>query len=431
MSRILIATLGSLGDLHPYLAIGRELVARGHRVALGTHAVYDARVRDEGLDFLAVPPDLADFGDPAEMMARAMNGPEGSRYVIETLVLPYVGAAYATLVAAAQDTDLLVGHPLTFAVSSAAEKRGLPWLSTALQPVILFSALDPSVYPVAPWIEPIARRHPAVQRGFLGLASRAMRHWMKPLDRLRRAEGLPPLTTDAVREVTFSPWGTLVLFSPELAVPQADWPQGSVVCGFPFHDRDEAGRPVPAGLEDFLAAGDPPIVFTLGSSAVHLAGDFYEVSLRAAARLGRRALLLVGRETRTRLPSPLPPGAAAFDYVPYDRVLPRAAVIVHQGGVGTTAQAMRAGRPMLVVPFAHDQYDHAARITRRGIGLTLDRGRYDEAGVAEALRRLLEEPSFAAHAAEVGARVRAENGAGAAADAIEKVLLSGRRLSED
>ncbi|MEO6461795.1 MAG: nucleotide disphospho-sugar-binding domain-containing protein, partial [Candidatus Eisenbacteria bacterium] len=184
----------------------------------------------------------------------------------------------------------------------------------------------------------------------------------------------------------------------------------------------------PAGLEEFLTAGDPALVFTLGSSAVHLAGDFYTVSLRAAARLGRRALLLVGRETKNVLPSPLPPGIAAFDYVPFSEVLPRGAATIHQGGVGTTAQAMRAGRPMLVVPFAHDQYDHAARITRRGIGLTLERSHYDEPQVAAALARLLGEPSFAARAAEVGARVRAERGAAAAADAIGRVLAGARTI---
>jgi rhamnosyltransferase subunit B len=425
VSRVVLATLGSLGDLHPSLAIGRELVARGHRVTLATHAIYEARARSEGLDFVAVPPDLTDFGDPAAMMARAMNGPDGSRYVIETLVLPFVGPAYAALKAAAGDADVLVGHPLTFAVSSVAEKLGRPWLSTALQPVIMFSATDPSVYPIAPWLEPIARRLPAVQRGFLGLATRVMRQWMKPLDDVRRAEGLPPLTGNAVREASFSPWGHLVLFSPELAAPQPDWPESSIVCGFPFYDRDEAGRTAPAGLEEFLAGGDPPLVFTLGSSAVHLAGDFYTVSLRASLRLGRRALLLVGRETRSVLPDPLPPGIAAFDYVPFSEVLPRGALTIHQGGAGTTAQAMRAGRPMLVVPFAHDQYDHAARIARRGIGLSLERSRYDEERVTTALARLLDDPAFAARAAEVGARVRAEHGAAAAADAIERVRSAG------
>jgi UDP:flavonoid glycosyltransferase YjiC (YdhE family) len=424
MSRVLLATFGSLGDLHPYLAIGRELVARGHRVTLGTHGVYEQRARDEGLEFVAVPPDLTDFGDPQEVMAKAMNGPDGSRYVIETMVLPYVGPAYAALKAAAVDADVIVGHPLTFAVSSVAEKLGRAWVSSALQPVIMFSASDPSVYPIAPWLEPIARRLPAVQRGFLGLATRVMRTWMKPLDDVRRGEGLTPLTGNAVREASFSPWGHLVLFSPELAAPQPDWPASSIVCGFPFHDRDEAGRVLPLGLEEFLAAGDPPLVFTLGSSAVHLAGDFYEVSLRAAQRLGRRALLLVGRETQNALPDPLPSGIAAFDYVPFSQVLPRGAATIHQGGVGTTAQAMRAGRPMLVVPFAHDQYDHAARITRRGLGLSLERSRYDVERVSAVLGRLLGEPSFALCAAEVGARVRAERGTAAAADAIEQVMAA-------
>ena len=113
---------------------------------------------------------------------------------------------------------------------------------------------------------------------------------------------------------------------------------------------------------------------------------------------------------------------AVFPYAPFSELFPRAAANVHQGGAGTTGQALRAGRPMVVVPFAHDQADHAARIERLGVGLALPRERCDEARLAAALARVLEEPGFAARAAAVGAEVRAEHGADAAADAIERLL---------
>src|SRR5262249_15866724 len=154
----------------------------------------------------------------------------------------------------------------------------------------------------------------------------------------------------------------LALFSRLLGDKQLDWPPQTVITGFPFYDQDgDAG--MPAELAAFLDAGPPPIVFTLGSSAVQDAGLFYEPTIAPARQLGRRAVLLVGKDSSNR-PASLPEGMLAVDYAPFSELFPQAAAIVHQGGVGTTAQAMRSGRPMLVMPYAHDQPDNAARIVR-------------------------------------------------------------------
>jgi len=215
-----------------------------------------------------------------------------------------------------------------------------------------------------------------------------------------------------------SPCGTLALFSPLIGPRQPDWPEGVTVTGYCFLDHPKLD-PLPDGLERFLDAGDPPIVFTLGTSAVHDAGDFYSAARDHARALGRRAVLLTGRDAGNRVAGG--PDAFVADYAPYSRVFPRAAAIVHQGGAGTTAEALRSGRPMLVMPFSHDQFDNAARVRRVGSGGTMDRHRW---GGAEGLRRLaalLGSPDLAATAAVNGARVRAEDGAGAAADAILRV----------
>jgi UDP:flavonoid glycosyltransferase YjiC (YdhE family) len=152
-----------------------------------------------------------------------------------------------------------------------------------------------------------------------------------------------------------------------------------------------------------------------------VARDFYRDSIEAARALGRRALLLIGH-ARNLPSSPLPAGVAAFEYAPYSEVLPRACAIVHQGGVGTTGQGMRSGKPILIVPHAHDQFDNAARVERLGCGRVLPRPRYNAELATRELRLLLEKSSYAGAAAKVGAVVREENGARVAADSIEEVM---------
>jgi len=190
-----------------------------------------------------------------------------------------------------------------------------------------------------------------------------------------------------------------------------------LVTGFPFYDRGELAPE----LQRFLAEGPAPVVFTLGSSAVGAAGAFYLQSLAAVERLGCRAVFLTGSHPQG-LPEVLPPVVIALSYAPHGAIFPRAAAIVHQGGIGTTAQAMRSGRPMVVVPFGHDQFDNAARVERLGAAEVLYRSRYDARRVADVLQQMLKRPSYARAAAELGEKVRAEDGAGAAADAIEARL---------
>ena len=136
---------------------------------------------------------------------------------------------------------------------------------------------------------------------------------------------------------------------------------------------------------------------------------------------------MIGTDERNRLEG-LGPDAFAAPYAPHSSVFPRAAVNVHQGGVGTTAQALRAGRPMLVVPWSHDQFDNAERVKRLGVGGVLYRRRYKAQHVARALRRLLEDETVARRAHGVGERVRGEDGVKAACDAIEARINKGRRV---
>jgi UDP:flavonoid glycosyltransferase YjiC (YdhE family) len=215
----------------------------------------------------------------------------------------------------------------------------------------------------------------------------------------------------------------LALFSKVLAEPQPDWPPNTHVTGFCFYDKLEAGdepATLPPGLEDFLRKGKPPILFTLGSSAVWNAESFYQESVEAAVGLGERAVLLIGPEDNR--PRNLPEGCAAFEYAPYGEIMPRVKLVVHQGGVGTTAQALRAGRPALFVPFSHDQPDNAWRVMRLGIARMLTRKQYKAPRVARELKALLSDAEVARRAEDVGALVRREDGAARASELIENML---------
>jgi len=182
------------------------------------------------------------------------------------------------------------------------------------------------------------------------------------------------------------------------------------------------GQSLAPRLQLFLENGEPPVVFTLGTSAVQLSGDFYDESIRAIARLNTRAVFLAGAETTARLASTLPPSMLMLDAAPHSLLMPRASVIVQQCGIGTLGTALKAGKPLLCVPFAFDQPDNAWRATRLGVGRTILSNHYRASNVIDVLQSLLQEPSFARRAAEVGAVVQAEDGAGTACDLIEQYL---------
>ncbi|MBI5768607.1 MAG: glycosyltransferase family 1 protein [Verrucomicrobia bacterium] len=418
MARIVLATFGSLGDLHPVLALACELHRRGHRVEVATVSLYREKIAALGLVFHPLRPELM-VVDPAIVRA-IMDGPRGSERLLRRIMFPAVRDMYADLARLIAGADLLVTSELVYAAPLLAAQGRVRWASFALAPLSYFSLHDPPIVPVAFGAGWLRQLPPRGVLTLLALARLTSHGWWRPLRRLRHDLGLPP-GGNPLFEGKFSPLLDLALFSPAFARPQPDWPASTTQCGFCFHDEDSTAPALPLPIEQFLAAGAEPVVFTLGSAAVYAAGDFYPESIRAALALGRRALLLVGQNPP---PPDLPPDVMAWDYLPYARIFPRAAALVHQGGIGTTAQALRAGRPMLVVPWAHDQPDNASRTVRLGVARTIARSRYRSGRVARELAVLLKEPAIVTRANAIAARLAAENGPHLACDAIERALTS-------
>jgi len=416
VARILITSWGSFGDVYPYVGLARALRERGHHPIIVTAEFYRDLIESLGFEFHSAGPAIDP--DDRALIARVLDPARGPDTLVRDILMPSLRSDYVALDHAARDVDLMVTHPITFAAPVIAQARGLPWVSTVLAPMSFFSATDVPVLPPAPFLAHLGRLGPFYGRIVAHLARRQTRGWMQPVFDLRHELGLPP-GEHPLFEGQFSPDLTLALFSRVLAAPQPDWPRNVSVTGFVFYNGPDA---LPDEVEAFLNAGPPPVVFTLGTSAVAAAGSFYEESVEAVRRLGVRAVMLTGGFAQNRPRAVLPPGVLLVDRAPHQSLFPRAAAVVHQGGAGTLAQTLRAGRPMLVVPHAHDQPDNASRVVKLGVARTLFPRAYRGRRVAQELERVLDDAAVAARASEVAAIVRAEGGAGAAAAAIDEVV---------
>ena len=416
MAKIVLTTIGSLGDLHPKLALALELRRRGHDPVVCTWAGYQEKVEALGLTFKPMRPNV----DPTdrELLRRTMDAAKGPETVIRDIIFPSLRNMYDDLAAACDGAGLIVSGEIVYAVPSLVEKTGIKWCSTSLAPMTLFSAEDPNVYPAAEWLE-FLRPLPAIfHRTLFTVMQLTISGWYEPYKAFRRELGLSEDHEPIFRD-KFSRTLHLAMFSRALARPRSDWPLSTLQTGFCFFDESETSEPN-AELADFLSSGEPPIVFTLGSAAVMDAGSFFDESIKAAKSLGKRAVILYGRENEP--PDGLTGDVLGIDYAPFSQVFGQAACVVHQAGVGTTAQVLRAGVPQLIVPFSHDQPDNAARVRRAGVAEIIRRGDYHAETASISLNKILGEPQYRQNALRLKQMVDAENGTTTACDAIEEIL---------
>ena len=411
--RVVLATVGSLGDLHPYIAVARALAALGAQPVIASVPEYRADVERAGIEFAPVGPGFAPFGDYQKLVEKIFDLHRGVEFIVREMVMPHLAEAHADLCSAGEGADLLVSHPLTVTVPLLAEQRGLRWAATVLAPMNLMSRDDPPLIAGAEWMRRLPR--PAYRAVFAVLRSMLWR-WEAPLRAFRRELGLPPKRGLTFLDGQFSPYLNLGLFDSVLAVPQRDWPAHFRVTGAPLHDG-----PLPAddkrALEDFLGAGEAPLVFALGSSAVWIAGDFWQHAIEAARELGRRAILVAGPASLGTLPV----GVRAFAYLPYSAVFPRALAVIHQGGIGTLSQALRGARPQLVVPFAFDQPDNARRAAALGVARVLPAKKVSARPLAAELRLLLADGAYDKRAQVVARELSETDGAARAAEALLEI----------
>ena len=241
---------------------------------------------------------------------------------------------------------------------------------------------------------------PKFMRLFMRLLAKPTEFWLTPLVKFRSRLGLPPSLKNELID-GFSPFGTLTLFPAAFSPTQPDWPVGTHQIGFPFFDEETTSEISPQ-LQTFLTAGSPPVVFTLGTAIVLMETSYFEVAYQAVKSLGLRAVFLVGKKP-SRIPAAAmtDPQIHISQYEPFSKLFCRAIAIVHQCGVGTTAQALASGRPQVLVPFAHDQPDNARRVVAMGCGVSIPARRLSVVRLIAALKNVTESETVIARARDV------------------------------
>ncbi len=418
MAKIVLSTFGSLGDLHPMLALAIELRGRGHEIVINTLEVYREKIDALQFEFHPLRPKLNPEEDK-ELAREIMDAKSGTEKLLREILLPNVHLMYEDLMKAVEGADVLISGEVVFAAPSVAEKTKIKWITTSLAPASFLSPHDPFVPPTAQWLKHFRFLGATFHTGIYSLVHRLIASWLEPYKQFRREIGLSE-NHDPIFKDKFSNLLHLAMFSKVLGKPQTDWHSPTLQTGFCFYDGQNDLGKMPEDLTDFLESGEPPIVFTLGSAAVMDARDFFEESIKAAKILKRRAVLLYG--VFYKPPNGLDKNIAGFDYAPYSLIFPKATCVVHQGGVGTTAQVLRAGVPALIMPYSHDQPDNAARCERIGAARTIAREKYKAETAAKELRELLSDLSYKSKAVEAKKIVEAEHGTKMACDAIEDVL---------
>lgn len=409
--RILVSAFGSAGDFVPALAIGRALARRGHEVRFVGNPFHEGRVRSAGVDFVPAGERCDLYGEIARE-PRYLQTSWFRRLFDDVVTAP--GLAIHRRTADLLDeggTDLVVTADVNFGAVWAAEEKGVPSAIVYASPAAWAQWRSPLVFGDL-WL-------PRAIAAPLTAVGKRVLQWelSRTMARLARGAGVASTGRSFIEMLRAAPLH-LAMWSPALRGPLPGDLATGRICGFVHGSTLGDEEPeVPPVIEDFLAAGAPPVVVGLGSIFPLAAGRLLECLTYACAEVGQRCLVLGDPPGAS-----LHPAALAVPYAPYDRVFPRASVVVVHGGAGTTGEALRSGRSVLGVPFAFDQFTLCAWLERLGVGVRIGTARRDVARLASVLRRLLSDPAIAGTAVELGARVAAErDGSEVAADAIERL----------
>lgn len=412
--RVLLTPVGSHGDVHPFVALGLGLKARGHAVTLIAAEPYRPLAELHGFDYAQTMPTEEyerltrhpDLWHPKRSMQALFDPDMAAKWLPHGFEL--IRARYVP-----GDTVMAAGA-LAMAARVANEVLGVPLATVHLAPVGLFSAANPAVYPTLRFRSwwPKWFRRVLFRAGEKVVIDPLVGKLLHPF---RDAHGLP-----RARRL-FSDWLNSPLralgFFPDWFAAATDWPQQFRHVGFLRYDQADA-QPVPDAVQEFLNAGDPPVMFSFGS-AMRTGRAHFETAVAVCERLGVRGLLLA--KGADQIPANLPKSVLHAEYAPFSEVFPQAKAVVHHGGIGTSAQGLAAGVPHLVMPMAFDQPDNAERLRRLGVARAVPAARFTPARATAALAALLADPTVPAACASLRQRMTETDPVAAACRAVEEL----------
>jgi len=416
MKKILLANSGSLGDLHPFMGLALEFQKQGHKVLLVSSESYRPYVESYGIDFASIRPDL--HPEDPEIIAAVLDQRSGPRRLHKDYVFKYTRVAYEDLERLVEGYDIIVTGALGFFVPTLAEVKRLPWVSVFLSPILLWSAFDPPVIPQSPIVTRFCRfLGPRFTKVFFDFIFAGANSWAGELHRFRKELGLAR-SKGLYRGMMDSPYLNVALFSKHFAPAQPDWPQPLLQPGFVGFDGGRSSELDPE-LAKFLASGAAPVLFTLGSTASERPGELFKIFREAGELISHRSLFVVGKKVAEELKHLNSDKTFFAAYVPYSSIMARSKVIVHQGGVGTMAQAMKSARPSLIVAQVNDQPDNGRHLAETGAGDCLHANGLTGATLAAKITWLASESSVEVAAKRLAAELSLES---AAADTCAQIL---------
>ncbi|HWR17423.1 MAG TPA: nucleotide disphospho-sugar-binding domain-containing protein [Terriglobales bacterium] len=416
---VLLPTLGSAGDVHPTIALALALRDRGHRATVITSPYFKEQIEYLGLGFAPV--------GTVEGAQQVLANPDlwhprrGFEVIARSVMVPSIPAIYDAIASRADRNTVVVASGISFGARIAQDKLGIPTATLHLQPSIVRSQVDNGL---AGYVRISASQPMWFKKAFFRLVDWFVvdKYLKRPINEFRASLGLAPVDR-IFHQWIHSPDLVLAFFPEWFAPRQPDWPANLHCVGFVLWDA--AGHaPVPPDAERFLEQGEPPVIFTPGSAASTL-HRFFEQSVKALEGTSVRAMMVTNFPEQ--LPPNLPSNIRQFGYLPFSEVLPRAALLVHHGGIGTIAQAIKAGIPHLVVPNGHDQFDNGWRIEQLGLGVSIHGTRYKAEKVKAALRKLLHDEALRKRCREYADRIDSEASLNRACDLVEQ--LAARKLS--
>jgi rhamnosyltransferase subunit B len=396
--KILVITIGSRGDLNPFLILSRNLMSKGHDVAFCASENFRGLIERHGLKFIPhfSQKEYEEVAHDPNLWHYRKGGPT----FIKKGLLPAIHKIYPIIMQERSKDFLVVAHLGILAAKLAAETAGIKLVQLHLAPNNFRSLLDTS----HPGPIPMSDRLPSWYKKLVW--------WIidtvivdpcikKELNSFRHELGLKPVSR-IVNKWWFSSCLNAAVFSPHFAQKQPDWPVPSEVFDFLLFDGDETVSPE---AEKFLSQGDPPIVFTFGTAFYFGKRDFLE-SVKALQMLNARGIFLTPK--KEDLPEHLPETIAAFPFLPLGKILPSCRAIVHHGGMGTLGQALQAGVPQLIRPLGYDQFDNAYRIRTKNLGSYILARQYKAENLYKKLRVLLDDQTVEANCRNIASSIDSE-----------------------
>lgn len=412
--QVVILTVGTRGDVQPYVALGRGMRARGWDVVVATTERFQPLVHHAGLKFAPLRADFVALLDAPRGDVLGSRNPLKMMQEIRSTIFPMMRQMLDDAWDAAQPADLVVYHPKALAGVHIAERLGIPCVVAPVVPIVVptrdFPAPGVNVH--------LGRPFNRLTYKLIAQGTRMFQHLID--DWRRQTLGLGPAPNKAGEYTANGRPVPVVHGVSEHVVPRpADWPEHSVMTGF-WLLEDEPWSP-PAGLEKFLTNGSPPVYIGFGSVAGKLGASLADVIVAAVQKAGVRAVVSFGPDVSDGFLRWLPDNMYPLRHAPHSWLFPRMAAVVHHGGAGTVAAGLRAGKPTVVCPLMTDQPFWARRVYELGAGpepiplkkLTADR-------LAAALLQVMNDSAMNERARRLGEKLATEDGVARAATYIER-----------